>query len=83
MINWANTSANPIKDLENADKRQFLCEWKLSPRDKALRERLAQYYREADINPKAWQQCFIVLRTMGYTVAEINAAKRNHRHDNN
>lgn len=79
MINWANTSANPIKDLENADtdKRQFLCEWKPDPRDEALHERLAQYYRETDTNRNAWSEfrdwCF----KRGYNRDDINRAKRN------
>ena len=80
MINWSSREADPIKDLE----RQFLCgEWKPDPRDEALHERLSQYYCEADTNRNAWSEFREWCRVMGYTVAEINAAKRNHRHDNN
>lgn len=68
--------ADPARDFEEY-RHQFLCEFTPDPRDKALHERLAQYYREAGTNRKAWSEFKDWCRARGYTVDDINRAKRN------
>lgn len=72
-----------LESVKDADEYrcQFLCEFGPDPRDKALHERLAQYYREADTNRKAWSEFRDWCRARGYNVDDINRAKRNHRHE--